>query len=108
MIRLRRMLERGRRHPVLGPLVLVLLVLLLAMVCFHAAHEGWDGAAEVGAVCIAIAAVLGAVVCERSRWRAPLLSVSRRFERGPPRPLRTGLAALPRPAGLELVLPLRR
>ena len=32
MIRLRRTLERGRRHPILGPIVLILLVLLLAMV----------------------------------------------------------------------------
>jgi len=102
------MLERGRKHPVLGPIVLVLLVLLLAMVCFHSAQDGWGGAAGVGAVCIGIATILGAAVCERSRWRAPLLSVSRWFERGPPRAFRALPVGRSQPAQLELVLPLRR
>lgn len=108
MIRLRRMLERGRKHPVLGPVVLVLLVLLLAMVCFHAAHDGWDGAVEMGAVCVGIAAILAAVAGERSLWRAPLLSVTRLLERGPPRAFRAMLAGAPQPAPFERVLPLRR
>ena len=49
------MLERGRAHPILGPVLLVLVVLLLAMVFVHAAHDGMDAAAEVGAICVALA-----------------------------------------------------
>ena len=107
MIRLRRLLERGRRHPLLGPIVLILLVLLLAMVCFHATQDGWDGAAEFGAACIAITTVLGAVVCQRLRWQAPLLYLTGWFERGPPH-TRDGLLRPVRAGSLELALPLRR
>ena len=92
----------------LGPIVLVLLVLLLAMVCFHAAHDGWDGAAEMGAVCIGLVTILGAVVCERSRSLALRLVVSRSFARGPPRAFHVVLIGPPRQARLDLVLPLRR
>lgn len=102
------MLERGRRHPVLGPIVLVLLVLLLAMICFHAAHDGWDGTAELGAACIGLVTILGALVCERSRPLEPRFIASRLFARGPPRRFHTVLVGPPRQSRLDLGLPLRR
>ena len=108
MIRLRRMLERGRRHPVLGPIVIVLLIVLLAMVCLHAAHEGWDGAAELGAVCIGLVTLLGAVVCHRLGSLIPRLVVRRSYARGPPRVFRTCLVGLPRCVRGDLAFPLRR
>ena len=108
MIRLRRMLERGRRHPLLGPIVIVLLVLLLAMVCLHAAHEGWDGAVELGAICIGFVTILGALVSQRFGSGAPALVVRRSFARGPPRAFHAALIGSPRRARLDLVLPLRR
>ena len=91
----------------LGPIVIVLLVLLLAMMCFHAAHDGWDAAAEAGAICIAIATVLGVIVGVRSRWSQPVLLSGRRLVRGPPA-VRPVCSRLPDRPGLELVLPLRR
>lgn len=108
MIRLRRMLERGRKHPVLGPIVLVLLVLLLAMVCFHAAQDGWDGAAEIGALCIGLVTMLAAVVSERARSRTPLLVVTQSLARGPPRAFHAVFIGSLRQARLDLALPLRR
>ena len=101
------MLERGRKHPVLGPIVLVLLALLLAMVCFHAAQDGWDGATELGAVCIGLVTILGAVVSERAHSRAPLLVGSRSLARGPPRASHAVFIG-PQQARLDLFLPLRR
>lgn len=90
----------------LGPVVLILLALLLALMFLHAAHEGWDGA-EMGAVCIAIATVLGAVIQVRVAWRAPSLRVVSRFDRGPPRGLAVSFAPLAACAACN-AFPLRR
>lgn len=80
MIRLRRMLERGRAHPVLGPILLIVLVLLLAFVFLHLAQD----ATEVGAMCLALATVVGLLLIERlhRRMSEPLVAV--RGDRGPP------------------------
>lgn len=77
------MLERGSAHPVFGPILLVVVVLLLAMVFLHVAGEGWDAA--IGTICMGIATVLGLVLLERSREHLlePVISV--RGDRGPPR-----------------------
>ena len=56
MIRLRCQLERGLRHPVLGPLLLLALVVLVAFIALHETSEGMAGHAEL--ICIAIAIVL--------------------------------------------------
>lgn len=77
LIRLRRTLERGRRHPILGPIVLILLVLLLAMVFMHAAHDEHGAAIEAGFFCLAIVTLLGPVVS----WIAHAM---RRAADGPP------------------------
>src|SRR6266496_3263259 len=39
VIALRRTIERGVRHPLLGPLCLILLALLLAFTVVHGAHD---------------------------------------------------------------------
>ena len=80
MIRLRRMLERGRAHPVLGPILLIVLVLLLAIVFLHIAQD----VAEVGAICLAVATVVGLLLLVRlhRRMSEPLVAV--RGDRGPP------------------------
>jgi hypothetical protein len=91
VIRVRRILERGSAHPVFGPILLVVMVLLLAMVFLHVAGEGWDAATEIGAICLGIATVLGLVLLERMRdhFLEPVISV--RGDRGPPRPSLTRL-----------------
>ena len=87
MIRLRRTLERCRAHPILGPLVVLLLVLVVVMVSIHTAHEG-DGhsAIELGAFCLGVVTLLMIVMVDRLRR---LVSMSRpviRENRGPPTP----------------------
>ena len=90
-----------------GPFVLILLVLLLAMVCLHAAHDGWDGA-EMQAVCVVIAVMLG-IVIQLTMLSPPLQTRTVvRFDRGPPRlgSPRLLLPCAPRVGGATL--PLRR
>ena len=102
------MLERGRSHPVLGPMVLVLLVLVLALVCLHAGHDGWDGAAEVGVACIVIVTALATVVSERLGLRMLRHTAGRWMRRGPPPTPSTRPVQAFRILRPELVLPLRR
>ncbi len=71
MIRLRQTIERGMRHRWLGPLFVILFCLLLAMVYLHALHDGQSGT-ELGALCIGITMVIGAVLLIRLRFQAPL------------------------------------
>lgn len=107
MIRLRRTLERGRAHPVLGPILLIVLVLLLTIVFLHVAQDG-NAATEIGAMCVALATVLGLPLLEklRRRFSEPLVSV--RGDRGPPsvsgRPVPRAAVV----AALSRTLPLRR
>ena len=49
MIRLRSLLERGLRHPVLGPVLLLALVIILAMVFLHFAEDSHE--ASFGTAC---------------------------------------------------------
>ncbi len=56
MIRLRKSIQAGLRHPILGPLVLLLLALLLAFVVLHAIEDGIAG--ELFACVFAAAAVI--------------------------------------------------
>lgn len=60
MIALRRKIERWRRHPILGPLLIVLLVLVLAFVFLHESHE--KIAADVAELCVGIALLLVAML----------------------------------------------
>lgn len=88
MIRLRSTFERGRAHPLLGPLLLVVLVLLLAMVFLHIVQEGVEVAAEFGAACIAIATILGLLLGERIPIGVAAEPNASRTDRGPPRTTR--------------------
>jgi hypothetical protein len=108
VIRLRSILERGRAHPVLGPILLVLLVLLLAFVFLHIVQEGVENATELGAMCVAIATVLGLLVSARTSVRRQPELMKTSDDRGPPRGRRL---CLPTPAWappLAASTPLRR
>lgn len=108
MIRLRRTLERGRAHPILGPILLIVLALLLAMVFLHAAHEGHNAATEAGVLCLAILTILGSLVLDGVRRSVPAAMVQARGDRGPPIALsRRRLERPPEPAS-TFVTPLRR
>ncbi len=84
VIRLREMLERGRRHRWLGPAFVVLLAILLALVVLHTAA---DQATETGVVCLAILMILVAVLLPSP---PPLVILVRRTRaaRDPPPPTR--------------------
>ena len=100
------MFERGRAHPILGPVVLVVLVLLLAMVFLHVADDG--NATEVGAMCLALATIVGLPLLERLHKRLSEPVVAARGDRGPPC---LSHAYTPRPTAvvaLSRSLPLRR
>ncbi len=108
MIRLRRTLERSQTHPILGPILLIVLVLLLSMLFLHAAHDGMDAAIEVGSICFGIATFLGLVLLERLRRRPPEALIRVRGDRGPPRLPETSFARPTKIAAASLSLPLRR
>ena len=83
MIRLRSSIERGLGHPVLGPVLLILLVLMLAMIFLHFAEDS-HAVSGFGAACLALAVFFGSFIL------APLVGsrggviVSPRSGRGPP------------------------
>ena len=108
MIRLRRLLERGRAHPILGPVLLVFLVLLLAMVFVHAAHDGMEAATEVGVICFALASFFGVAVLDWFLGRPQEARISTPGERGPPRVPRTAHLVPVRIAPTAFKTPLRR
>ncbi len=101
------MLERGRAHPILGPIVLILLVLLLAMVFMHSAMDSHDTAIEAGIFCLAILVLIGTIILDRVRRTVSALPVRVRGDRGPPRvtPL---CKAPPSYTGFTFAPPLRR
>lgn len=107
MIRLRQSLERGRRHPLLGPILLLLLVLVLALTFLHVAQDGHEAAADLGAACLALVSFLGVLVAQRLRRSADGPRPALRAVRAPPLPgSRLRLAAVVPAASLSL--PLRR
>lgn len=81
MIALRRSIERGVRHPVFGPLCLILLGLLLAFTVMHGAHDQMHESGEL-IVCLAIliSAVLSLVLPQLPVMRVVVMHESR----GPP------------------------
>lgn len=73
------------RHRWLGPLFVILLCLLLAMLYLHALHDGGHSTgAELGELCLGIVMMLGAVLLIRLRVRAPLAHLLVRPGRAPP------------------------
>jgi len=108
VIELRRKLERTRAHPILGPIVLILFVLMLAMMFVHAAHDNHDMGTEVGAICLGIATFLGLLVLERLGGYAPKPLIAVRGDRGPPGAAELAVARPASLTALPLSLPLRR
>ena len=102
------MLERGRAHPILGPVLLVVLVLLLAMVFVHAAHDGLDAATEVGAMCLALASFFWVAVLDRLLRRPQEAQIWTPDERGPPTVHRAVQFVPGRLAATPFGTPLRR
>lgn len=106
MIRLRHALERGSAHPLLGPILLLMLAFVAVMVYFHATHDGHETAAGIGMLCLGIVTLLGPVLLIRTRRAAPPPLKTPRGDRGPPRRLEPILQR-PRPlAPAALSLPL--
>lgn len=102
------MLERGRAHPILGPILLIVLVLVLAMVFVHTAHDGRDAATEVGSICFGIVTFLGLILVERLRRHAPAPLIAVRGDRGPPAHREPYIAQPAVSPAALLALPLRR
>ena len=60
MIRLRGHIERGLRHPLVGPLLLLVLAVLVVFMALHEMSEGLPGDAAVA--CVAIVLILMSIV----------------------------------------------
>lgn len=80
MIALRRQIERGIRHPVLGPFCLLLLALLLAFTVIHATHDQIHSHELV--ICVAF--LLGALVSLALPRVRDVTASTTRVARGPP------------------------
>ena len=107
MIRLRCLIERGCAHPVLGPILLLVLLLMLAFLFLHFAEDG-HGAESFGGLCVALAAIIGSLVVVPSARPSGKPASSGRTDRGPPTLIfasRLQTASGPDP---PLSLPLRR
>ena len=101
------MFERGRAHPILGPILLVVLVLLLAMLFVHAAHEGMDVATEVGTICFALASFFALAALDRLRRHHEEARLWTPGKRAPP--MASGVPlVLASIASAPLSMPLRR
>lgn len=88
------MLARGCAHPVLGPILVLVLVLLLAFLLVHVVDGGFDAAAMLGSLCLAVAAVVGPILADafsRSPRRTLVLA---RGNRSPPARRRTAPVTL--------------
>lgn len=81
MIALRRKIERWRRHPIIGPLLIVLLILVLAFVFLHESHE--KIAADLGELCVGIALLVVALLLPAA-VRIVAMAVVHCLRRGPP------------------------
>lgn len=85
MIRLRRIIECGLRHPVFGPLLLLVVVALVVFVALHGATDTLAGEAPL--VCVAIVMVLLAALLVTSEFLiARSILLGQRIPRGPPSP----------------------
>ena len=80
MIALRRRIERGVQHPLLGPLFLLLLAVLLVFTVIHGAHDQIHSDELIVCVAFLVAAV-ASLILPRLR---EVVVVSRRVARGPP------------------------
>lgn len=82
MIRLRREIERGLRHPLVGPLLLVFLAVLVVFIALHETSDSIAG--HVALICVAIAIVLLAAVSLAGVPHPATRSLGTNPPRGPP------------------------
>jgi hypothetical protein len=108
VIRLRHLLTSGRAHPIFGPFLLIMLVIVLALLLLHAIEDGLNAATDVEAFCLAIATFLSLLLLERVRQHAPAPTSLVASDRGPPR-TSSAPAAAPASSAIGLLsIPLRR
>jgi hypothetical protein len=92
----------------LGPILLVALVFLLAVVFLHVALEG-VGAAELGAMCVALSSALGLLLVRRTPSQHAHALIGSSDDRAPPSATRLILRTLERSPPLAATsIPLRR
>lgn len=82
MIRMRQQIDRGRRHPVLGPVLIILLVLMLAMTMLHEGNESTG--ADLSVLCIGIMLLLLRELVPRPTTPATVLAPEALVARAPP------------------------
>ncbi len=107
MIRLRSLLERGLTHPLLGPILLIVLVIVLTMVFFHFVEDSHE-ATSFGSACLALAAFLGSILLMPIVRTYRETSTTAQSNRGPPT---VSFSRRPRFVSAHdppLLLPLRR
>ena len=104
VIQLRQSIERGLRHPLLGPVLLLLLGLVLAFMVFHAIEHGVEGQLFT---CVLLAAAVFRLVALNGRVRFIRLEPRVLTDRAPPRSHPDRLLRTRAPAFL-FALPLRR
>lgn len=108
MIRLRDMMERGCRHRFFGPVVVLVLVVLLASVFLHVAIEGAEAAGQLGALCLAVATVLGSLLVVRSHGARKTVCAVEAADRGPPTVSSVAVIGSLARSGAPVAIPLRR
>lgn len=99
---LRETIERGVRHRWLGPLFVVLLCLMLAMLFMHDMHEGHIAATELGEFCLGLTIMFGLMVLIRVRVRLIERVVLRLPARAPPPARRVSLLV---PSAINRIAP---
>lgn len=83
MIRLRQQIQRGLRHPVVGPLLLLLFAVLVVFIALHETSEGIAGHVEL--ICVALAMVLIAALPLAEAQRVTIRPRGASPSRAPPR-----------------------
>ena len=103
MIRLRQQIDRGRRHPVLGPLLIIVLLLMIALMMLHEGSESTG--VDLGALCVGIMLALLRVVVPRPATPETRSTTEAEAARAPPR--RARWHGVPAGFGCSGSLPLR-
>ena len=105
MIMLRQTIERGTKHRWLGPLFVIVLCLMLALLFLHGLHDS-DHATELGEFCLGLVIMFSLLMVIRLKWRVVVQIAEPRLGRAPPVPrlflTPVRLAVLPAPPPLRL------
>lgn len=108
MIEVRRKIQLAIAHPILGPVVIVALAFLLALVFIHVVFNDAGFVADVGAICFGVVSALAAILVRRLQPATPLLVLGRVQERGPPQVAGRSSRVTRFQRTADFVLPLRR